>query len=643
MAAITKLEIDGFKAFPTSFSLDFSRNGVACNLLVYGENGSGKSSIYYALHAFLQSVFKSDEGAKYFRPDDTGNDEYLVNIHRIGDIVRHGYSPSIILHLDNGKVLTFNRNGISSSTGNKFDLTQLNRSSAFINHSYISRFHSARNSETIDLWPIFYKDILPFFIPSGETDYLSQIYDNINQYVIDKKPRVTNRYVKDSVDNFNKSLKNFIEEINQKVSSIYNTYFKEEGEKDLVIKLLYTEESDSENKYQERCYWRFLGIKKPFPAPHIGLYIYEIKGKCKWKRERRRRRKKEVEINKPQTYFNEAKLTAIALSIRFALLNLNKPADGRFLALDDMLISLDMSNRMKVINFLLDVVADKYRIYLFTHDRLFYSTIKKRIAINKTKNDWIMGGLYMHDIDENDEYKPCTPFPIFIKDKDMPLEMMEFYAKHDYPACGQKLRKWCEELLDKLYPDTLKKYMDPATGSTVTSSLNDRINCLEVFCEKESIDFSEFKDLKIYKDNILNTVAHYDTESPIYRMEILKIMKVLNKLNDIFENRKEIRVNHAMGIELTKPDGTPVTICFDIKKDKLPILNVGGANRVSFFVKCYVKKIIEAGSSIELPEEYVFDSIYTAYDNYCEEYGIPHTDNLLDIIKDHGEFLKNKL
>lgn len=643
MAAITKLEIDGFKAFPTSFSLDFSRNGVACNLLVYGENGSGKSSIYYALHAFLQSVFKSDEGAKYFRPDDTGNDEYLVNIHRIGDIVRHGYSPSIILHLDNGKVLTFNRNGISSSTGNKFDLTQLNRSSAFINHSYISRFHSARNSETIDLWPIFYKDILPFFIPSGETDYLSQIYDNINQYVIDKKPRVTNRYVKDSVDNFNKSLKNFIEEINQKVSSIYNTYFKEEGEKDLVIKLLYTEESDPENKYQERCYWRFLGIKKPFPAPHIGLYIYEIKGKCKWKRERRRRRKKEVEINKPQTYFNEAKLTAIALSIRFALLNLNKPADGRFLALDDMLISLDMSNRMKVINFLLDVVADKYRIYLFTHDRLFYSTIKKRIAINKTKNDWIMGGLYMHDIDENDEYKPCTPFPIFIKDKDMPLEMMEYYAKHDYPACGQKLRKWCEGILDGLYPDTLKKHIDPTTGNTVDTTLNDRINSLSDYCEKESLDYSDYKNLKIYKDNILNTVAHYDIVSPVYKEEILNIAKVLDKLNAILDGKLIISVNHEMGIELTKPDGTPITVCIDIKKKRLPILKIGELFRISYFVKCSVKEIIISGVHTILPVEENYDSIYSVYNEYCERYGIPNTDNLLDIIKDHGIFLRDKL
>lgn len=48
MAGIKEIEIEGFKAFPNKFSLELDKN-----LLMYGENGSGKSSIYYALHALL--------------------------------------------------------------------------------------------------------------------------------------------------------------------------------------------------------------------------------------------------------------------------------------------------------------------------------------------------------------------------------------------------------------------------------------------------------------------------------------------------------------------------------------------------------------------------------------------------------------
>lgn len=41
MASISKITINGFKAFPKEFNLNLDGK----NLLMYGENGSGKSSI----------------------------------------------------------------------------------------------------------------------------------------------------------------------------------------------------------------------------------------------------------------------------------------------------------------------------------------------------------------------------------------------------------------------------------------------------------------------------------------------------------------------------------------------------------------------------------------------------------------------
>ena len=42
MTAIIKIEIEGFKAFPQKFELELDEGK---NLLLYGETGSGKSSI----------------------------------------------------------------------------------------------------------------------------------------------------------------------------------------------------------------------------------------------------------------------------------------------------------------------------------------------------------------------------------------------------------------------------------------------------------------------------------------------------------------------------------------------------------------------------------------------------------------------
>ena len=73
--------------------------------------------------------------------------------------------------------------------------------------------------------------------------------------------------------------------------------------------------------------------------PFIKLSIQQLKPPAKPK-----------DIDRPQSFLNEAKLTAIALSIRFTILAKRpKKPEIKILALDDLLISLDMSNRMDVL------------------------------------------------------------------------------------------------------------------------------------------------------------------------------------------------------------------------------------------------------------------------------------------------------
>lgn len=638
MATISKIEIEGFKAFPKYFSLELGNH----SLLMYGENGSGKSSIYHALHALLQSVFKDDKGAKYFKvveDSSTGegsipNNENLINISRTNEARDGSFRPYVKITLDNGHIWELDRGGLQINGGDDSEIRMMNKDAVFINHSYISRFHSARNSEDINLWSVFYKDILPFYLPATRNQFLATTFDEIyNESKSSPTPTASNKKYQSKIINFNSDLEALINDANLRISNIYNEYLRNEDEDELEIKLHFFADDSPYNNTHD-FYYLFYGkkrngvsIPKKLYLPTIGLNIKEgVK-----------------EIHKPQTHFNEAKLTAIALAVRFACLPKNV-GEGAFMALDDMLISLDMSNRMKVVNYLLDVVVKKYKVYLFTHDKLFYETLKKRIEIEKMQGEWLMGGLYMHDVDEDNDYKPCLPYPKFIIDKDKHLEMMEYYAMHDYPACGLKLRKWCEELLDKLLPDTLKKVIDSQTGNTVEARLNDKIRNLQLYCEKETIDYTQFKNLKIYKDNVLNTVSHYDIESPIYKEEVLNTLKVLNELQKLVTERREILVHKDLGIDLIKPDGVPVTICFSIKgTTKLPLLYIGNDYRISYFVKCTVKKLIISGVHNVLPMEEPYDSIYDVYKKYCTEYGLPGTENLLDITKDRGTKLRNKI
>ena len=54
MVKITKIEIKNFKAFRGPDVIDLSEEG-GQSLLLYGENGSGKTSLYKALKLFLES------------------------------------------------------------------------------------------------------------------------------------------------------------------------------------------------------------------------------------------------------------------------------------------------------------------------------------------------------------------------------------------------------------------------------------------------------------------------------------------------------------------------------------------------------------------------------------------------------------
>jgi len=75
MKKIHKLAIKNFKAFQDEEIFEFKGK----NVLVYGSNGSGKSSLFWALYTFLQSSikFSDEEIEKYF---DYNNPQSLLNI-----------------------------------------------------------------------------------------------------------------------------------------------------------------------------------------------------------------------------------------------------------------------------------------------------------------------------------------------------------------------------------------------------------------------------------------------------------------------------------------------------------------------------------------------------------------------------------
>ena len=86
-------------------------------------------------------------------------------------------------------------------------------------------------------------------------------------------------------------------------------------------------------------------------------------------------------------------MSAIAVAIRLAIIAQRigeaVPDALKVLVLDDLMISLDMSNRDKLMDLLLDNFAKRYQILFFTHDPNLYNFVDYKIREHKMNSQWL--------------------------------------------------------------------------------------------------------------------------------------------------------------------------------------------------------------------------------------------------------------
>lgn len=86
-------------------------------------------------------------------------------------------------------------------------------------------------------------------------------------------------------------------------------------------------------------------------------------------------------LSRPHTLLNEAKLTQPALSIRFGATFARLDVSPlKLLVLDDLLISPDMGNRMKVVEIILGPTFAGYQKIILTHDSGFFEEFRRSIG-----------------------------------------------------------------------------------------------------------------------------------------------------------------------------------------------------------------------------------------------------------------------
>jgi ABC-type Mn2+/Zn2+ transport system ATPase subunit len=413
-----QISITNFKAF-RNFSLKLDGR----HLLLYGANGAGKSSLYWALYTFLQSASKHRNYiAKYFDPSDPQN---LLNIYEqrelepklgeisltLRDMATRNDTIYRISQADHG---TFNQPAIL-----KGDLA-----SDFITYRFFFGFSHFRNSESFDLWPLFEKEILPFCVSTSGKIPL-KMWEAIKLQTPNPFNRSgtagTNAYdrFKRLTENFAAILPGIIDPISTRAQQFYDEHFSSGDSAKVVLKLGVTTPPKATGSSQENF---------QFTKPVVTFGI-QIGGHT---------------VTRPQSFLNEAKLTQLALSVRFAasLVNLHD-SDLKLLVLDDLLVSLDMSNRMQVVDILLSETFANYQKIILTHELGFFREFQRRIGNQHTNWSCVrLQGSADQKIEAKSEKSDLEKADDYLNGHD--IEEAAMFLRKAAEGTAKRYREWAE-------------------------------------------------------------------------------------------------------------------------------------------------------------------------------------------------------
>ncbi|MBI1307172.1 MAG: AAA family ATPase [Bacteroidetes bacterium] len=539
MKRITAVEFVNYKAFYESGEENKVVIPQGKSVLFYGENGSGKSSIYEGLKQFFSSSDASSNTVpsrhikvSKTRIENEGQPNQAEVLNEVA--VKVTFSDGTT-----DETKTF---GIPSSntTGTTY-ISRANLLNTFFSYRELLRTYLMDNPRDREEFRLKFAQLLIEVLLSKQRNSVTQLPFQKswgNLFI----PRVW--YKEENLSRFTKGLEQQINRINLLLPSLLEIF-----EKGFNVSLILTR---SEIVYHESKKVNRLG---KYPICEIDLDVTLFGENI------------ENDEENHLTVLNEARLSSLAISIYLASL-INTPQDNfefKILFLDDIFIGLDMSNRLPLLEILKNFkkpiieqyvdgenpIAERiqeidginqtepnpffrdYQIFISTYDRYWFSVAKNWLE-SKSAGKW-----HYFEMFANKKDGLSFNTPLVYTSLNYLQKANYHYSKHDYPSCANHLRKALEERLKLLLPanEHYTEYPDNETGVAELKKIKTLNQYLEKFisyCEKNGIDASELVELKNLKDWYFNPFSHDNIGTPIFKRE-LDLAKALVEKIDKFQ------------------------------------------------------------------------------------------------------------
>ena len=230
----------------------------------------------------------------------------------------------------------------------------------------------------------------------------------------------------------------------------------------------------------------------------------------------------EKPIERYQHFLNEARLSALAISVYFSIIKKQFSYLGdnelKILILDDLLISLDMNNRLYLIDILKSEFND-FQIFFFTHDKGLFEVFKDKM-------EWTAYEIYADLSDAGYEIP-------FVKASNSLLEQAKLQKHlHNYDCSANLLRQYAEKLMCKLLPP--QKLVNRNCKELDLNGLIQNAISFEneKGVSKNQLIIDGLTQLQTYRKIILNIGSHYN-DAIIYKRELAEVTDVIKQLEQI--------------------------------------------------------------------------------------------------------------
>ncbi len=509
---IKRIQINNYRAFLVKNEIEGARYTIDLptggNLLVYGENGSGKSSLYKGMKDFLSSAVTTVAFQK----------------NLFYDPAKHSEQPYISVTLDDDTEHYFSAEAAKTNTYLTPVLAQTGLTKGFISYRDLLKLHFCPDNQSPDLFSLFLGEEGLF---SGMTVPMPVNPSNKISFG-DLWKRIKATLDNDALFDYNTNA---------------DTQFKElEGKANHLLKYFH-KDCNFEISYSDAI------ISDDVITPPIISFKVTLFGK---------------ELPEHEDVLNEARLTSLAISVYLAHLFIIPDSGLNILFLDDIFIGLDMTNRIPLIKILTDAdlfggksFARDYQIFLTTYDREWFNVAKTYMDDNWNKVEFYV-----------DSHSCEKERPLIRKSGTYKERALFYLIDGDYPACANYLRKAFEQELKRIIPENvLYPGFNTVSGSnsiialskkhfTITEnddtwfyklkgteddsiqtfrfiSLQQMISQFKRLVNQYDIPFAFTHELNAIKDRLLNPLSHDDLTSSIFKTDLITGFDILEELEKI--------------------------------------------------------------------------------------------------------------